>query len=184
MSLKEEFKDREYRRVYAESFANTIIATQIRLMRGSLTQAQFADLAGLKQSRISAMEDENYSAWSTNTLKKLAAAKDVVFVGRFVSFGELLDWSRRLSEDWLRVAPFAADPAFAEPRFVKRVQRVLKPRTVAAAQGSTTFTPPPLYGIDGGVKPPSPPQGGSKAVMPPELYGRRQQAEAPGAGIA
>lgn len=53
------------------------------------------------------MEDENYSSWSTKTLKRLAAAKDVVFLGRFVSFGELLDWSRRLSEAALSVTSFA-----------------------------------------------------------------------------
>ena len=102
-TLKDEFKDREYRRAYAESFANTIIATQIRLLRGDMTQVAFADLVGVKQSRVSAMEDENYSSWSTSTLKKLAAAKDVVFLGRFVSFGELLTWSRLMSEQALSV---------------------------------------------------------------------------------
>jgi predicted XRE-type DNA-binding protein len=113
MSLREEFKDREYRQAYADSFANTLIATQIRLLRGSMTQAQFADLVGMKQSRISAMEDENYSSWSTNTLKQIAARKDVVFLGRFVSFGELLNSSRAMSEVVLTVPPFAEDPAFA-----------------------------------------------------------------------
>jgi hypothetical protein len=113
MSLKEEFKDREYRLAYADSFANTVIATQIRLLRGDKTQAEFADKVGMKQSRISAMEDENYSAWSTNTLKQIAGENDVVFLGRFVSYGELLDWSRRFSEEALAVAPFSNDPAFA-----------------------------------------------------------------------
>lgn len=114
MSLKKEFQDREYRHAYAESFANTIIATQIRLLRGAMNQKDFAQLVGMKQSRVSAMEDENYSAWSTKTLKKLAAARDVVFLGRFVSFGELLNWSRLMSEQTLTVTPFSNDPAFAE----------------------------------------------------------------------
>ena len=112
MSLKKEFQDKDYRRAYAESFANTVIATQIRLLRGSMTQQEFADLVGMKQSRVSAMEDENYSMWSTKTLKKLAAAKDVVFLGRFFSFGELLNWSGSLSEAALTVNPFDRDPAF------------------------------------------------------------------------
>lgn len=111
MSLKEEFQDREYRRAYAESFANTVVATQIRLLRGSMTQAEFAELIGIHQSRVSAMEDENYSSWSTKTLKHIAAKNDVVFLGRFMSFGELLDHSRLLGEKSLRVAPFVADPA-------------------------------------------------------------------------
>jgi len=114
MSLKEEFLDKDYRRAYAESFANTVIATQIRLLRGRMTQKEFADLLGIKnQSRVSAMEDENYSRWSTNTLKRIAAKKDVVFLGRFVSFAEMLDWSRRMSEETLAVRPFAEDSAFA-----------------------------------------------------------------------
>lgn len=110
--LKDEFVDPDYRRAYAESLANTIIATQLRLLRGKMTQKEFADLVGIKQSRVSAMEDENYSSWSTKTLKKVAKGKDVVFLGRFMSFGELLDWSRRLSEDWLRPVAFADDPVF------------------------------------------------------------------------
>jgi DNA-binding transcriptional regulator YiaG len=114
MKLKNEFKDRDYRKAYAESFANTIIATQIRLLRGSMSQEDFADLVGVKQSRISAMEDENYAAWSTRMLKRIAAAKDVVFLGRYVTFGELLDWARRLSEADLTVSPYDDDPAFQE----------------------------------------------------------------------
>lgn len=109
-TLTEEFKDVEYRRAYAESFANTVIATQLRLLRGEMTQAEFAELVGMKQSRISAMEDENYASWSTKTLKEIAAKKDVVFLGRFVSFGELLQWSSRLSEEVLKVPSYANDP--------------------------------------------------------------------------
>jgi hypothetical protein len=109
MSLKDEFKDEAYRRAYAESLANTIIATQIRLLRGQMTQTEFGELVGLKQSRVSAMEDENYSAWSTRTLRRIAAAKDVVYIGRFVSFGEMLDMSRRLSKDDLTVPSYAEE---------------------------------------------------------------------------
>ena len=112
MSLRDEFKDTDYRRAYAESFANTVIATQIRLLRGSMNQTEFANLVGVKQSRISAMEDENYSAWSTKTLKKLARGKDVAFLGMFVSFGEILDRSRLMSAKRLTPVSFANDPAF------------------------------------------------------------------------
>ena len=124
MSLREEFQDETYRRAYAESFANTIIATQIRLLRGSMNQTDFADLVGVKQSRISAMEDENYSAWSTKSLKRLATGRDVVFVGRFVSFGELLDWSRQMSKESLTVSSFADDPAFADGTLANESQIV------------------------------------------------------------
>jgi predicted XRE-type DNA-binding protein len=108
-TLKEELKDSEYRRAYAESFANTMIATQIRLLRGDMTQQEFGELVGVKQSRISAMEDENYSSWSTKSLKQIAGGKDVVFLGRFVSFGELLGWSTRFSKETLTVPSYRDD---------------------------------------------------------------------------
>lgn len=114
MSLKDEFIDRDYRRAYAESFSNTMIATQLRLLRGETTQKDFAGLIGVRQSRVSAMEDENYSSWSTKTLRRIAAAKDVVFLGRFVSFGELLEWSRHMSPGTFGAIPFDQDPAFNE----------------------------------------------------------------------
>jgi predicted XRE-type DNA-binding protein len=114
MSLADEFKDHDYRRAYADSFANSVIATQIRLLRGTMTQKEFAELVGIKQSRVSAMEDENYASWSTRMLKRIAARKDVVFLGRFYSFGEFLNRHvRNFSEDDLRVPDFANDPYFA-----------------------------------------------------------------------
>lgn len=129
-TLKEEFKDREYRRAYAESLANTIIANQLRLMRGGMSQAAFADLVGMKQSRISEMEDENYGSWTTNTLKTIADKKDVVFVGKFMSFSELLDVARNMSEETLRPVPFDDDPVF-------RSDVDAAPPTLPTTDGST-----------------------------------------------
>ena len=85
------FIEREYREAYAASELDTLLAMQIRVLREQRgwTQAQLAERAGMKQARISAMEDVNYQAWSVRTLKRLAAAFDLPLM---VSFG-----------DWLRV---------------------------------------------------------------------------------
>ena len=105
-------------------------------------QQEFADLVGIKQSRVSAMEDENYSAWSTKTLKRIAAGKDVVFLGRFFSFGELLNWSRAMSEDALRVPSFSNDPAFLGASAINSMQATTSGlNALAIGSSQTTVTP-------------------------------------------
>lgn len=85
-----EFADKDYRHGYADDFLNTFIAAQIRAMRDQRgwTQAQLAERAMMKQSRISAMEDVNYSSWSIRTLARLAEAFDVALAVCFKSFGQ------------------------------------------------------------------------------------------------
>lgn len=144
-TLREEFTDRDYRHAYADSLANTTIATQIRLLRGSMTQAEFAKRVGMKQSRISAMEDENYSAWSTTTLKQIAERNDVVFLGRFVSFGELLQWSASMSEIGWRPVPFSQDPAFTQA--TRRTDNV-ESTEPAFAGGQTVAETLPVATVD------------------------------------
>lgn len=90
--LRESFKDKEYAQAYAEDYLNAAIATQIKVLREDrgMTQAQLAELAGMKQSRISLMEDVNYGSWNIKTLMRLAAAFDVTLSVGFESFGKLI----------------------------------------------------------------------------------------------
>lgn len=115
-ALREEFKDPEARRDYAEIFLDSSIALQIkalRLQRG-WSQEVLAEKAGMKQSRISAMEQADYSGWSLRTLRRLAAAFDLALVVRFESFGTLLDDVTSMSREGLERPSFADDPAFHE----------------------------------------------------------------------
>lgn len=142
MSLREEFKDRDYRQAYAESFSNTVVATQLRLLRGSMTQKEFAELVGIHQSRVSAMEDENYSGWSTRMLRQIAARRDVVYLGRFYSFGELLNHHvTQFSENALRVPDFDHDPVFAE----RPSMMVVPSETTTTRPSLTTFGRTTIY---------------------------------------
>jgi transcriptional regulator with XRE-family HTH domain len=110
----QKFADKEYRHAYAESFLDTFIATQIRVLREQreLTQAELAELVGMKQSRISTVEDAAYSGWTLSTLKRLARAFDVPLSVSFGTFGRLLLDVRGFRRDHLERPEFADDPAF------------------------------------------------------------------------
>lgn len=96
------FADKEYRESYAEEFLDLWIAAQIRALREqrTWTQEALAERAGMRQSRISALEDAEYSSWSVNTLKRLAKAFDVTLVVEFRSYGKrLFDFERFAKRD-------------------------------------------------------------------------------------
>lgn len=90
--LRKKFSDREIAHAYVDEFLNMSIATQLKVLREQrqLTQKKLADVAGMKQERISVLENINYSSWSINTLRKLAAALDVRLRVSFETFGSCL----------------------------------------------------------------------------------------------
>lgn len=102
--LLEDFLDKEYAHGYIDDFLNTEIATQIRVLREEqgLTQDELAELTGMKQSRISVLEDVYYESWSIKTLKSLAYALDVSLKVSFETFtsriGDVVNLSRESLE--------------------------------------------------------------------------------------
>lgn len=114
MSKREKLREKAYRESYGDSFLDSLIATQIRVLREQrkLNQKQLGDLAGMKQSRISTMENVNYCSWSVATLKRLAHAFDVPLIVRFESFGSLLGDEARLTADNLKRPSFDQDYVF------------------------------------------------------------------------
>ncbi|MCI0486748.1 MAG: helix-turn-helix domain-containing protein [Blastocatellia bacterium] len=112
--LKEEFKDKETRHVYCDEFLNASIATQIKVLREQRdwTQSQLAERANMKQSRIAALEDVNYSSWTINVLRKLAEAYDLTLTVKFESFGEKLAAIEGFSKEALERSSFDDDPIF------------------------------------------------------------------------
>jgi len=112
--LSGEFKDKEFRHIYCDEFLNASIATQIKVLREQrgLTQAELAKLAGMKQSRIAALEDIDYSAWSIKTLKRIAEALDLALTVKFDSFGAKLHDIRFYSRPGLERPSFDEDPFF------------------------------------------------------------------------
>jgi transcriptional regulator with XRE-family HTH domain len=128
--LADELKDPEARRDYADEFLSSYIALQIKTLRQQRgwSQAELAQRAGMKQSRISAMEQADYSGWSLRTLQRLAAAFDLAFVAGFESFGRMLDSMTSISRAGLERPSFDEDPAFREkPEAEGEVRKTRQP---------------------------------------------------------
>ncbi|HXQ37873.1 MAG TPA: helix-turn-helix transcriptional regulator [Anaerolineales bacterium] len=109
-----EFQDKETRHIYAENFLNTYVATQLKVLREDRewTQQQLAEETGMKQERISVLEDVNYESWTIKTLKRFAWAFDLVLSIKFENFGTFLKDYDSFSRDNLKRLPFDKDPAF------------------------------------------------------------------------
>jgi transcriptional regulator with XRE-family HTH domain len=116
--LKNTFKSREYRHAYADEFLNVSIATQIKVLREQRNwgQEDLAKEVGMKQPRISVMENVNYSSWSINTLRKLAKAFDLTLRVSFESFGDRIKEIERFNREALERPSFPDDPAFIEEK--------------------------------------------------------------------
>jgi transcriptional regulator with XRE-family HTH domain len=109
-----EFQDKETRHIYAENFLNTQIATQLKVLREDRewTQQRLAQETGMKQERISVLEDVNYESWTIKTLKRFAWAYDLVLSIKFENFGTFLKDYDSFSRDNLKRLSFDKDPVF------------------------------------------------------------------------
>ena len=87
-TLVKEFDDKEYAHAYMEEHSNMAIAAQIKTLREQrgLTQKQLAELAGMKQERICALEDVDYDAWTIKVLRRIAKAFDLTVKVSFEKF--------------------------------------------------------------------------------------------------
>lgn len=112
--LRRDFQDPEYRHVYDEGFLDSSIATQIRTLREQRkwSQEKLASATGMRQSRISEIEDTDYSSWSIRTLRRLAKAFDLRLRVSFEEFGTLLSDFTKLNRNDLERRSFSDDPAF------------------------------------------------------------------------
>lgn len=114
--IQRELDDFETRHIYAEGMLNTKIAWQIVTLRNQRgwTQEQLAKAAGMKQERISALEDCNYEGWTASTLKRLARAFDVRLVISFETFEGYLDDFVSMRPESLKREPYAVTPSEGE----------------------------------------------------------------------
>jgi transcriptional regulator with XRE-family HTH domain len=111
--LRQELKDPEMSEGYAESFLDSFIATQIKVLRerDGLSQRGLAALIGTRQGVISRIENVNYSKWNVTTLKKLGRAFRVRVKVSFETYGSLLN----------EVASFSRESLEREPRERDRI---------------------------------------------------------------
>jgi transcriptional regulator with XRE-family HTH domain len=114
--LKKAFNNEDYRHGYVDEYLNVSIATQIKVLREQRKwgQKELADKVGMKQPRISVMENVNYSSWSINTLRKLAEAFDLTLRVSFESFGNRIKEIEQINREALERPSFKDDPDFVE----------------------------------------------------------------------
>ena len=123
--LLDKFRNRRRRRTFAEEDVGTTIAAQVFALRkkhDNMSQEKLAAETEMSQARISVIENPNYRRLNIRTLQRIAKAFDVALVVRFVSFGELLDWTVSGSQKTL--APLSFNEEFSEPANAP----VLKPK--------------------------------------------------------
>jgi transcriptional regulator with XRE-family HTH domain len=112
-----ELKNKEYRDAFVSEHIDTGIPFQVRALREQmgLTQKELAERAGMKQERISAIENpNNKNAFTLSTLKRLASAFDIALIVRFAPISQLVDWELKLSSESLQAVSFNEDPYFKE----------------------------------------------------------------------
>jgi transcriptional regulator with XRE-family HTH domain len=106
--------DQDYRASYAESFMNSWVAAQIKVLREqrNLSQQELADLIGTKQAGISRLENTNYSSWKVQTLARIARALDVRLRISFEEFGTLPEELFKFGRDFLKRESYCKDGVF------------------------------------------------------------------------
>jgi transcriptional regulator with XRE-family HTH domain len=104
-------KSKEYRESFVASHVSNTIAAQIFMMREDRewTQTILAEKAGMKQSRISAIEDPDFENVEIATLRRLASAFDVGLSVRFVTFSEIAVHAGNIETQDLCVVDFRHD---------------------------------------------------------------------------
>jgi transcriptional regulator with XRE-family HTH domain len=107
--------DAQYRAEYIKSKLDVLIPSQIKALRGKVTQSELAKQAGMLQSRISAMETPGQTNFNLETLVRLAATFRVALVVQFVPFSELLRWENDYSQDAFSVIQLEHDTGFLNP---------------------------------------------------------------------
>jgi transcriptional regulator with XRE-family HTH domain len=100
--LIDRLRDAIYRRAFLAEHVQKSLPFQIRALREQRgwTQEELAKRCGKSQEWICKIESPNYGRFSLQTLLNIAAAFDVAFTARFVSYSELINWytSRTQSE--------------------------------------------------------------------------------------
>src|SRR5260370_35920549 len=109
----EKLARKAYRDGYVNAHISNTVASQIVKLRTARgwTQAQLAEQTGMKQSRISALEDPNWENVEVATLRRFASAFDVGLTVRFAPFSELAYWAATLSEHKLLVPTYNEEAA-------------------------------------------------------------------------
>jgi transcriptional regulator with XRE-family HTH domain len=119
-ALRHDLQKPEFSEGYAESFLDSFIATQLKVLReqNGWSQQQLAEIMGKKQTVISRSENVSYSSWNISTLKQYARAFRLRLRVSFETYGSLIDEVAGFSKENLQRIPRESDPALnkSDPR--------------------------------------------------------------------
>ena len=120
--LRKDLSNEDSRYAYADAVTNAYVSAQIKALKEDrdLKQGQLADLIGTQQSGISRLLRSDYSAWSVETLRKLARAFGVRLRVSFEEFGTLIDDVSGFNKKNLLPRKFEDDPVFNTAHVVRR----------------------------------------------------------------
>jgi transcriptional regulator with XRE-family HTH domain len=137
-------RDADYRASYVRAKLAVLVPSQIRALRDDWTQQELADIAKMKQSRISAIETPGAVNFNLETLVRLAAAFKVGLIVKFVSYSEMLDWENNYSQDQFAVTALPDDKRFLNPTSVQTAQQFVEgARTLLPFQvQKSNYSPP------------------------------------------
>jgi len=111
-------ESQDSRASYVRGKVNVLVPAQLHALRTRLdkTQQALAQMAGMKQSRISAMERPGAVNFNVETLVRMAATLRVGLKVEFVPFSEMLNWENRFDQDHFEVIPIEEDTDFLTGR--------------------------------------------------------------------
>ena len=156
LTMDQLIRSKEERDAFVASQIDVGIPFQIRALRKQfgLNQKELAELTGMRQPRISAMERPGSGSLNLETLKKLASAFDVGLLVKFAAFSELVAFENEFSPDDFRVLSFSTDLEQAVIKENKILAAEKSPnashlRTISTpykhvANSATTNTPDPV----------------------------------------
>lgn len=128
---------RDSRASYIRGKINVLVPAQLRALRlrKGWKQERFAQEAGMRQSRVSAMEKPGAVNFNIDTLVRSAATYGVGLVVQFVPFSEMLAWENGFSQDAFNPVAISDDSAFLTPI---PASFTLSTESLAAAAAITT----------------------------------------------
>ena len=137
-TIWDKFRDPEYAYAYFDEFLNTYIATQIKAVREQrgYSQEKLASLAGMKQERISVLENVNYTSWSVNTLRRIAKALGLRLKVSLETFGSGLPEIRNFDAKHLQRKSLAEE--LSEYDQIRDQLHAFVPNTALATAGKSS----------------------------------------------
>jgi transcriptional regulator with XRE-family HTH domain len=114
-NLAAKFTDKAYRDAFVAEQIFSRLPMKMRCIREAqdLTQRQLGDLAGMKQTWVSKLEDPNYGKLTIATILKVASALDVGVQIDFVPYSKVLSDAVYRTSGSFVVPKFADDPGIA-----------------------------------------------------------------------